>query len=71
MVIKPSLLHHAKGHDHAPSEGQLVRVRAQDQRGYYTIPFPFEFKDDGWFNATNGEKLDCFGAGWKPFDRPR
>ena len=55
----------------APAEGQLVEVRAQDRQGCYTIPFPVEFRDDGWFNATTGEELDCFVAAWRPFAKPR
>jgi hypothetical protein len=51
----------------APAEGQLVLVRARDQRGFYALPFPVEFRDDGWFNLQTGDELDCFVAGWKLF----
>jgi hypothetical protein len=68
---QPSIIEPNWNDTDAPAEGQIVLVRAQDQRGFYTIPFPVEFRDDGWFNATNGEELDCFVAGWKPFDGPR
>jgi hypothetical protein len=59
----------------APSEGQLVQVRAQDGRGFYVLPFAVEFRDDGWFNRETGEQLDCFVAAWmllrgSPADAP-
>jgi hypothetical protein len=52
----------------APAEGQLVSVRARDQGGFYVIPFPVQFRNDGWFNPKTGEELDCYIAGWKPVD---
>jgi hypothetical protein len=48
-----------------PDEGQIVRIRAQDRRGFYGLPFAVEFRDDDWFNAATGEPLDCYVAGWK------
>jgi hypothetical protein len=52
----------------APVEGQIVLVRVQDTRGFYILPFPVEFRDDDWWNARTGEELDCFIAGWTPWD---
>jgi hypothetical protein len=40
----------------------------QDTRGFYILPFPVEFRDDDWWNARTGEELDCFIAGWTPWD---
>jgi hypothetical protein len=54
---------------HAPEEGQIVRVQAQDRSGLYALPFRVEFRDDAWFNAETGEELDCFVAGWLPWEQ--
>jgi hypothetical protein len=50
----------------APAEGQIVQVRAQNGFGFYVLPFPVEFRDDEWWNAHTGHKLDCYVAGWRP-----
>jgi hypothetical protein len=50
----------------APIEGQLVQVRSKNHRGFYTVPFPVEFRDDEWWNVQTGQKLDCCIAAWRP-----
>jgi hypothetical protein len=50
----------------AAQEGAIVYVLAVDNRGQYVIPFPVVFRDDSWWNARTGEKLDTFIAGWRP-----
>jgi hypothetical protein len=53
----------------APSVGRRsIRVRAQDHRGLYVIPFLAEFKSGRWFNEETGEELDCHVAGWIAWD---
>lgn len=51
--------------DDVPEEGAVVTVCAEDWRGVYALPFPVRFQDDEWVNATTGEALACFVAGWK------
>lgn len=51
--------------DDAPADGAVVTVCGEDHRGLYTIPFAVRFQNDDWFNATTGERLDCYVAGWK------
>jgi hypothetical protein len=36
-----------------PAEGQIVQVRAEDNRGYYIISFAVEFRDDHCANLTD------------------
>jgi hypothetical protein len=52
----------------SPDGLQRVRVRAQDHRGFYIIPFPAEFKSGKWFNGETGEELDCHVAGWMAWE---
>jgi hypothetical protein len=49
-----------------PADGAIVYVLAADNRGQYEIPFPVVFTEDSWRNATTGEELDTFIAGWRP-----
>ena len=66
--IQPDILEIAWIDTRAPVEGQIVHVRVRDTRGFYVLPFPVEFRDDDWWNARTGEELDCFIAGWAPWD---
>jgi hypothetical protein len=52
----------------APAEGQIVQVRAKNHYGFYIVPFPVMFRDDEWWNARTGHKLDCFVAAWRPLN---
>ena len=49
-----------------PPEGAVVYVIAADHKGRYEIPFPVRFEDDRWWNASTGQELDAFVAGWRP-----
>jgi hypothetical protein len=51
-----------------PEEGEIVFVLASDKRGRYLIPFPVVFRDDSWWNARTGEKLETFIVGWRRID---
>jgi hypothetical protein len=53
---------------HAPAEGQTVRVQSRDDFGSYVLSFPVAFRDDDWFNAQTSERLECYVAGWVPWD---
>ena len=52
---------------------ELVRtigiVRARCKIGM--LPFPVIFRDDTWWNASTGEELDTFIAGWRPVRKCR
>lgn len=48
-----------------PEEGALVYVLAADKRGQYIIPFPVLFRDDSWWNARTGQKLNTRIVGWR------
>jgi hypothetical protein len=52
----------------SPSEGQLVQVRAQDDHGFYVVPFVVIFRDDDWWNTQTEEPLDCYVAAWRPLN---
>ncbi|MGO9768430.1 MAG: hypothetical protein ACLPSW_02535 [Roseiarcus sp.] len=52
----------------APAKGQIVQVRSKNHHGFYIVPFPVEFRDDEWWNARTGQKLDCFVAAWRPLN---
>jgi hypothetical protein len=54
---------------HAPEEGRLVRAQALYGFGLYELPFPVELRNDAWLNAETKEKLDCFVAGWLPWEQ--
>lgn len=50
-----------------PDDGQLVEVYAEDRRGFYLVPFPVRFLGDEWLNASTGQHLETFIAGWRPW----
>ncbi len=52
----------------SPPEGQLVQVRAQDDHGFYILPFVVVFRDDDWWNARTEERLECYIAAWRPLN---
>jgi hypothetical protein len=65
LPMKPPFSQDDYRSDVAPEEGAIVDVCAEDDRGRYSVPFPVRFKDDDWFNASTGQRLVCFVAGWR------
>jgi DUF1365 family protein len=66
--VQPSIVEADWNVTDAPAEGQLVQVRARDDRGFYVLPFVVILHDDEWRNAGTEETLDCYVSAWRPMD---
>jgi hypothetical protein len=49
----------------APPPKKLVQVLAEDQNGFYLLPFKCEWRDEAWYRADKTMPLEAKIVGWR------
>ena len=46
-------------------DGQVFEILCEDHVGTYMLPFRCHWRDEGWWNAELGERIDAKVVGWR------
>jgi hypothetical protein len=46
-------------------EGQVFEILCEDHVGTYALPFLCLWRDDDWWGAQSGERIDAKVVGWR------
>jgi hypothetical protein len=46
-------------------EGRVFQILCEDHVGTYVLPFLCHWRDDDWWSAESGERIDAKVVGWR------